>query len=412
MTSRGPGAHSAVKPLSPPLAVLHVVPSINAKTGGPAASVPGLAGGMAREGVASTIASLDYPDLGAPFEVAGVEYLYVTVSATGRVLRGWSPSLARTIRSAAESVGVVHSHALWMVPGIYARRAAQACALPLVISPRGMLDPWSLARHGTKKRLAALLYEGRNLRAARLLHATSELEAESIRRYGLKQSIVVLPNGVDLPKEDHIPAREVLEKRFPQLRGKRWLLFMGRLDPKKGLDLLTALWRELGPQFPQWHLLVAGPDISGFGAKLAGLVDAESELRERTTFTGMLAGADKSAALAHSELFVLPTHGENFGLTVAESLAHGTPVVTTTAAPWADLTRFDCGWWVLPEEGAIRSALEMAMNSPREALSRMGERGRAMVRDQFSWSSIAGRWVEVYRWLIEGGDQPPSVRGR
>ena len=181
MTSRGPGAHSAVKPLSPPLAVLHVVPSINAKTGGPAASVPGLAGGMAREGVASTIASLDYPDLGAPFEVAGVEYLYVTVSATGRVLRGWSPSLARTIRSAAESVGVVHSHALWMVPGIYARRAAQACALPLVISPRGMLDPWSLARHGTKKRLAALLYEGRNLRAARLLHATSEAIAQKPR---------------------------------------------------------------------------------------------------------------------------------------------------------------------------------------------------------------------------------------
>lgn len=390
--------------------VLHVVPSINPRTGGPAASVPGLASALARSGVRTTIASLNYAGQGTAPELPGVRCLEPPASALGRRLRGWSPELRAQIFAAAAAADIIHSHALWMVPGIYARKAAERFGLPLVISPRGMVDPWSLGRSRLKKRLAAWAYESRNLRAARLLHATSELESESIRRYGLSQPVAILPNGVSLPVRSEIPSREVLESRFPETRGKRWLLFLGRLDPKKGLDLLLDLWRELGPRHSDWRLVVAGPDLGGYGAKMIGAVASDPDLRLRTTFTGMLEGAEKRAALAHSELFVLPTRGENFGIAVAEALAHGTPVITTTAAPWEALVSHDCGWWVAPEARAVGEAMAAALRLPSSELERMGANGRALVREQLSWDSIGERWVEVYRWLLGGGAPPACVR--
>lgn len=392
------------------LSVLHIVPSINAGVGGPAASVPGLAMALRRAGIASAVAALDYSEHGRQQETPGVHLLAAEPTALGRRLRGWSPALRKLIFDAAERADVVHSHALWMVPGIYARQAAVRFGRPLVISPRGMLDPWSLTRSRGKKKIAAWLYENRNLRAARLLHATSELEAEAIRRYGLRQPIAVLPNGIDLPAPGAAPPREILESRFPELRDQRWLLFLGRLDPKKGLDLLLEIWGELGARAPGWRLVVAGPDLGGYGAKMVAAVTADPELRSRTTFTGMLEGEEKGAAFAHAQLFVLPTRGENFGIAVAEALAHGTPVLTTTAAPWELLRRRGCGWWVAPEAGALRAALVEALLLPPSELARMGAIGRSVVAEEFSWDSIGAQWVEVYRWLLTGGAAPACVR--
>lgn len=392
------------------LSLLHVVPSINPRTGGPAASVPGLAAAQAGAGLAVAVLSLDYEEHGDSPEIPGVRSLASPPSALGRRLRGWSPALRRLILEAAVRADIVHSHALWMVPGIYARQAAESLGRPLVISPRGMLDPWSLERSRLKKLLAAGAYENRNLGAARLLHATSDLEAESIRRYGLRQPITVLPNGVELTRAGEIPGRELLERRFPELHGKRWLLFLGRLDPKKGLDWLLEIWRDLGPGRPDWRLVIAGPDLAGYGAKLVAAVAAEPVLLERTTFTGMLEGAEKSAALACAELFVLPTRGENFGIAVAEALAHGTPVVTTTAAPWGELVGHDCGWWVAPERAALQTALAAALRLPESELAHRGARGAGLIRERYSWDSIGERWVEVYHWLLSGGAPPASVR--
>jgi glycosyltransferase involved in cell wall biosynthesis len=389
--------------------VLQVVPSVNPGTGGPSASVPGLAAALARAGVKGIVVSLWYSELGAPVEEAGVNYQYVVPSAVGRLLRGWSPALSRKVVASAKTADVVHSHALWMIPGIYARQAAAQFGLPLVISPRGMLDPWALRRSRWRKWVAAAAYENRNLRYAQVIHATSELEAQSIRRYGLRQPIAVLPNGIEIPSAE-LPPRAVLESRFPELRGKRWLLFLGRLDPKKGVDLLLRIWRDVSSRFPDWQLVIAGPALGGFGARMVATVAGDAVLRGRTTFTGMLQGAEKHTALAHAELSVLPTHGENFGLAIAESLAHGTPAITTTAAPWSDLVDRECGWWVEPVEGLVLAALVDAMSRPAIELAEMGERGRAMVLDKLSWAAIADQWIGVYEWLRTGGGPPLCVR--
>lgn len=149
------------------LSILQVVPSINIGTGGPANSVPGLATALAARGLSSTVVSLDYSEYGKSNEGPGARFLYSTPTALGKLLRGWSPALRGLIDEVAQEASVIHSHALWMLPGVYARRAAMRIGVPLVISPRGMLDTWSLGHSWGKKRLAAKLYEDRNLRSAR-----------------------------------------------------------------------------------------------------------------------------------------------------------------------------------------------------------------------------------------------------
>ena len=393
------------------LSALHVVASINRNTGGPAVSVTGLAAALARSGVRTILASLDYAEHGSPIPVSGVSSISVIPNALGKVLRGWSPALAAAInRVAAERVDIIHHHGLWMVPGIYARRSANRLGLPLVISPRGMLDRWSLERAALPKALASMAYESRNLRAARLFHATSDMEAEGIRRYGLKQPIAVIANGVYLPGEQTMPSRELLEARFPRLRKRRWLLYMGRLDSKKGLDMLLDAWRSLHGELPAWQLIIAGPDLGGLRAALEASVADDPVLAASVCFAGMLDGELKRSALAGAELFVLPTRSENFGIAVAEALACGVPVVTTTAAPWADLVPNQCGWWVAPESPAITEALRSAMRQTSGDLRAMGQRGRQYAAERFSWDSIGTRMADVYRWIVSKGPVPACVR--
>ena len=365
---------------------------------------------LVRNGVRARIATLDYPEHGTQIDAPGVEVVSVPVGAAARRLRGYSPALEVAIATAAaDGTDVIHGHGLWMVPGIYARRAAVRSAVPFVISPRGMLDAWSLQRSPVRKRLAARTYERGNLRAAKAFHATSDLEARAIRGYGAHQPIAVVPNGVDLPDERAFAARDRLELRFPELRGRRWLVFMSRLHAKKGLDLLLDAWSRLRVELPNWHLVIAGPDLDGSRSQLERRI-ADDNLSASVTLTGMLEGIEKNSALANSELFVLPTRSENFGIAIAEALAHRIPVVTTTAAPWLEIVERRCGWWVAPESAAIEAALRSATALSRDELAAMGARGRELIVEKYTWDAIGRQMARVYAWIARGSPIPDCIR--
>lgn len=392
-----------------PLRVLHVVASINEDTGGPAVSVPALARALAAAGADCTLASLDFTRHGPRPTLGSVREVTRPAGFAARALRGWSPGFARAVgRCARESADIVHGNGLWMFPNLYARRAAVGAGVPLVISPRGMLDAWSLGRSAVKKALAWRAFEQANLNAAALFHATSEAEAVALRALGMRQPIAVIANGVAMPEPGKAQDRGLLELRFPGLRGKRWLLFLSRLHPKKGVSELLDAWKSIEASYPEWHLVLAGPDLDGYGAAMRNRCSALG-LAERTTFTGMLSGETKECALANAGLFVLPTHAENFGVAVAEALAHGVPAITTRAAPWPVLQDAKCGWWIHDGIPELEGALGDAMRLDGAELRAMGERGRSAMARNNSWERVGHEMLSAYLWLTNRAPRPGCV---
>jgi glycosyltransferase involved in cell wall biosynthesis len=392
-----------------PLRVCQVVASINRDVGGPAVSVPRLAEVLAGSGLESAVATLDYPEHGLQTPMRNVQLFSQRASWLTRRTRGFAPSFRkRLVAHVAGRVDLIHDHGLWMFPNWYARQAAARHQIPLVISPRGMVAEWSLKRGRFKKSLIWRLFEKNNFAAANMFHATSEAELESLRALGVRQPVAVIPNGIDVPEAVNIPVREILEERFPALKNRRWLLFMSRLHPKKGVFELLAAWRGLEKKIPDWHLILAGPDSEGHGDKLRQAVLADG-LSRRVTFTGVLSGDDKTCALGNAGLFVLPTHSENFGLVIGEALACGTPVITTQAAPWRDLETHHCGWWIENKPEALAAALLPAMSLADEQLQEMGRNGRQLVVDKYGWWRVGEQMKAAYLWCCGRATMPDCV---
>ncbi len=390
--------------------ICQVVASINEFVGGPAYSVTNLAQSLSDNDICSHLFTLNYENAGEQVPTTKVKVHTYPATKLAQYLRGFQPSASRALQEIASTdLDLIHNHGLWMFPNLYARQAANKNNLPLVISPRGMLESWSLKNSWFKKLPAWLLYEQKNLQGAVAFHATSDEEVQSIRRLNFCQPVALIPNGVKLPELNNLPAREVLSKQFPRLVDKKWLLFLSRIHPKKGINNLILVWKKLATQFPDWHLVIAGPDLIGYQSKLEKLI-ADLELQPQVTFTGMLSGSQKAAAMGHADLFVLPTHSENFGIAIAESLAYQVPVITTQGTPWQDLASYQCGWWIENCEQALLDALVDGMEMSDSRRLAMGCHGRNLVETKYSWNVIAQSMARVYSWILYGGTTPNCIQ--
>lgn len=313
---------------------------------------------------------------------------------------GISPLMRRALYREAGVADVIHSHALWMMPNIYPGWAVHGTPCRLVLSPRGMLSDWALRRSVWKKRVMWYLGQGRALRASHCLHATAEVEYQEIRRAGLRAPVAIIPNGIDVPaawKSNGIVA------------GPRRLLFLSRINPKKGIDILLNAWRRIEPRFPEWQLHIVGTsDPPNYQSQMQRL--ARSLGVRDVYFPGPAYGADKTRTYQQADLFVLPTHSENFGLAVSEALAHGLPAIVTKGAPWSGLETHDCGWWIEQGVDSLADCLQSVLALAPERLREKGRRGRQWMEKEFSWERTGRMMLEVYHWLIGGGAPPAWVQ--
>lgn len=392
--------------------VCQVIPSINEFTGGTALAVTQLAESLVNQGIESHLFTLDYPQQGSPLIPKGVSLHSQSTNRLTRYLRGWSPhAKSILINLARGKFDLIHNHGMWMFPNVYARQAAMENSLPLVTSTHGMVETWSLDRSRLQKQIAWQWYEKKNLESATLFHATSEMEKLSIQKLNLKQPIAQIPIGVDLPDPSQKFDRNILIDLFPELNQKRWLLFLARLHPKKGLENLLQVWSQIAHLYPDWHLIIAGSDWNHYQSKLMQQVQ-ELELEKQITFTGMLVGDAKESALANADLFVLPTYSENFGIAVAESLARQVPVITTKEAPWEDLINYQCGWWIDNNQEKLKETLETAMKLSPEQRKTMGEKGQKLISQKYTWNAVAEKMATVYQWLLSGETPPNYIYSR
>ena len=312
-----------------------------------------------------------------------------------------SPGLRRAAATQAKRSDVVHAHGLWLMPNVDAGNAAAHARTSLVVSPRGMLANEALEYSSLKKRLFWRLLQRRAYAGAAAWHATSEQEAAEIRAFGIAAPIAVIPNGIDLPDvlADHDEARP-----------RRRLLFLSRIHPKKGLPVLLDAWSQIAAERPEWDLVIAGADEGGHRGELEARVATDGI--PNIMFTGPLYGEAKTALLKATDLFVLPTRNENFGIAVAEALAAGIPAIVTTGAPWSGLATERCGWWIDQGVAPLVDALREATALPPDQRRAMGLRGRAWMTRDFGWDRIGRQMCAVYKWLAGDGPRPPQVQTR
>lgn len=381
--------------------VLHVVSRVGTEASGPSYSVCSLARALASRGHEVGLYSVRD---GRPPVLANFSHeMFRPARFPPGLCR--SPELLSALRSAAPASDVVHSHNLWLMPNIYPGWVTRGSRAKLVISPRGTLSTWALGNSRWKKKIVWALAQRSVVKSADCLHATAEAEYHDIRARGFEQPVCVIPNGIDLPSPAALEGTEARPKAE-----QRILLYVGRLHPGKGVDRLLQAWTRLAPQRPNWCLRIVGPDNRGHEAQLRAL--AAGLRTPRVTFVGAAFGAEKWGEYRNADIYVLPTQSENFGLTVAEALACGTPVITTKGAPWSGLVQERCGWWLDHGVEPLFEALRSATDISSAELEALGARGRDWMLRDFSWESIAEQMASVYHWLRHGGVPPSSIRLR
>lgn len=282
-------------------------------------------------------------------------------------------------------VNVVHDNGIWLAHNHRLAQLARSASVPRIVSIRGMLEPWARGHRATKKAIAWSLYQRRDLARASRLHAATEVEAAGLGRIGLEVPVRVIPNGVDIPTM--APRADAPDRVI------RNALFLGRIYPVKGLDILITAWEKSKPA--GWRLTVAGPDERGHRSEVERMVE-RAGLKDSIHFAGPAYGIAKSRLFESADLFVLPTRSESFGMAIAEALAYAVPVLTTTAAPWPMLESTGSGWRVDPEPNAVAEGLSVATRQPPEILSLMGLRGREYVEANLKWSVIAKQFISLY----------------
>jgi poly(glycerol-phosphate) alpha-glucosyltransferase len=329
-----------------------------------------------------------------------------TFRSQGPKVFGYAPDMSGALQTA--SMDILHGHGFWTYSSTACRRWSHRSRRPYLISPHGTLRPWALQSSIWKKRLAAWGYENRNLADAACLHALNLAEAESIRVYGLRNPIAVVPNGITLtPASDVLGAAPwdgVVEA------GKKALLFLGRLNPIKNLPSLLRAWGQLQStaQAKSWQLVIAGWSQWGHMEELQALA-RELGIQGSVSLIGPLHGHAKAAAFRHASAFILPSHSEGMPMAVLEAWASSTPVIMTPECNLGEGFAAGAAIRVEPDCKGIAVGLAQLFDMSGTEVRKMGERGRMLAEERFASPVVARQMTELYKWALGGGKAPSFV---
>jgi glycosyltransferase involved in cell wall biosynthesis len=391
------------------LRILHVVPTYlpAVRYGGPIRSVHALARALAQRGheVHVFTSSMDGPeDLDVPLRTAtsldGVLVQYFPVPFARRLC--WCPDMLRALRSEMPAFDVVHLHSVFLWPTYAAARIAKSAAVPYLVAPRGMLGTTVIRRKSRLVKSAWIrLVEQRTIAQAAGLHLTSDVEIADVRELGLQlPKVHCVPNGLDWPSS-HSPLAAGPFADLP----RPYVLFLSRIDRKKGLDRLLQAWKRVEGEIT---LVIAGNDEEGYREELERVAIAE-RISERIRFIGAVADEHKWALYENALLFVLPSYSENFGNTVAEAMAMGCPVAITPEVGLARFVTDHCAGVVSEGEPTVFArAIESLVRDPALRAT-MGARGRVAAREFLSCAAVAQQMESVYRSVISESAAPRAA---
>ncbi|HUC61863.1 MAG TPA: glycosyltransferase [Alphaproteobacteria bacterium] len=377
--------------------ILHVVATLAAESGGPAKACLDMAHASAGRGHAVSIFTtergLDADARARPDSGAGVAIRYFPEQWPRTLATSWP--MARALMAEAGGFDVVHLHSLYLFTDWATARACRAHGVPYILRPHGTLDPYQYRQHRLRKLAVELLFQNDVTRHAAALHYTAEDEMRLAEPYALGVPGVVIPLGLELEAYSSLPPKGEFRKHHPEIGQRPIVLFLGRLHPKKGLDVLARAFARCVRQGSDAFLVVAGPDDGMLTATQR--IVAEEGIVERTLFTGMVSGREKLALLADAELFALPSYSENFGIAAVEALACGVPVLISPHVNlWREVEAAGCGRIAPVEPEAVAEALAALLADPATRRA-MGQKGRTLVANRFTWPRVADALDRLYK---------------
>ncbi len=376
--------------------VLHVISGIEAQNGGPTNALIGLTKAQRHIGldvrVVSTWRHPDGPANVPAFTANGVPVEMIGPAWTARM---WNPRIGTTLRRLIGEADVVHVHALFEEIQHRAAVISREMGKPYIMRPCGALDPWVQSRGRLKKWFYMAARLRRNLNRAAAIHYVTAAERDAAASLGLTSRSIVEPNGIDLAEFDPLPARGALRRTLGISDSQRVVLFLGRIDYKKGLDLLVPAFAATN--LPDTILVLAGPDSYGYRQQIESLIQ-HHDLSSRVLFTGMLSGHTRIEALVDADLFAMTSYVENFGVSLIEALAAGKDVLISENVNLSkDLAAASIGRIVRADVNDIAQGLRAWNQEPRRTFR---TEHQTFAVEQFNWRNIARRWEQHYMEMV------------
>ena len=339
---------------------------------------------------------------------------------------GYSPTLPGLLDAGAD---LAYSATLWRYPSMAVLHWHEKTRKPMIAAPHGSLDPWALRHSRVKKALASMLYKRAQLAKSACLRALCSSEVDALRAFGLRNPVCLIPNGIDLPAEPATPARE--------FQGAKLLLFLGRLNPKKGLPAALRAWARSGISRAGWKFVIAGWDNGGHEALLndlcrelglkvgsckedrhgvfsePGLSDLHPLFQAHTEEDVVLFGPalrnEKDALLRSADACILPSLSEGLPMAVLEAWAYGLPMIMTDACNLPEGFESGAAIRVTSDEESIAAGLDEMLKMSAAERATMGSSGRRLVTERFNTARTASDMKAVYDWVLGGGPPPPCV---
>lgn len=373
--------------------ILTFITDIDNRSGGPSRSVPMLVKGLAEVGVDITLMTVRSDQMNTHALDGSTAKLHILDTFNTKEVETY-------VRE--EAFDLIQVQSIWDPRYHKLVKIAQKLHIPYIITPRGMLEPWSLSQKKWKKKLAMMLYQRKDLQKAACIFTTAEMEAQHVRDLGVKVPVSVIPNGIET---DEYVCRTSMEDV------KKQILFLSRVHVKKGIELLIEAFKKLRDdslEFRDWSLLIVGngdPDyIKSLEFKVKSL-----EIEDSIKVLPPVFGKDKIELYQSSTIFCLPSYSENFGMVIAEAMSCGVPVITTTNCPWEILNETNTGWCIDLSVDNLEKTLRQAMMMDSVALYEMGQRGSKMINENFNYRSVARKTKRLYEWVVNGGKEPEFV---
>jgi glycosyltransferase involved in cell wall biosynthesis len=313
---------------------------------------------------------------------------------------GLIKDLFRHLPTNMDSFDIIHQHGVWMPMSLYSLKIKRNTKLKSVIQPHGYLEPFALSNSKYKKQLAYNLFEKSNLLSASVLVACAKDEALKLKKIFPQKEIAIVPNGVSPDFFNSESKNDYLHK------SKQRFLFLSQINPNKGLERLFRIMSSIGSsKFKNWELIIAGYENGNHTEFLKELI-TNLKLSDLVRFVGPKFGQEKVDLFDSSDVFILPSYNENYGIVIAEALARGVPVLTTKGTPWAELSTNNCGFWIDNTEEGIKTGLMTMLETSEKELKEMGNRGKELVRQKYLWNITTVKTIELYQWVVNGGRKP------